>query len=56
MAFRNKDPKARTCDIFMCDKMRGAYCCRECQHFKKCANPCRNTPDKCGHYTHREAE
>lgn len=55
MAFRNKDPKARACKIFMCDRRRGSYCCRECKHLKKCKTPCNNTPDKCGFYTHMEA-
>lgn len=47
---KNRDPQARECGLFMCDRMRGAYCCRKCDRRRKCGNPCLNTPEKCGHY------
>lgn len=47
---KNADPAARECRIFMCDRRRGAYCCRKCKDREKCKNPCLNSPERCGAY------
>lgn len=38
----------RRCKNFNCDKMRGHYCCTDCDQRKSCANPCLNHPTRCG--------
>lgn len=50
----NKDPAARACAIFMCDKRKGAYCCRKCHLRQSCRNPCLNSPERCGQYKQEE--
>lgn len=40
--------KMRRCKNFNCDKMRGHYCCTDCDQRKSCANPCLNHPTRCG--------
>ena len=36
------------CKLFNCDKRHGNVFCQECRDRRNCANPCRNTPGKCG--------
>lgn len=50
MGWKNRDPLARECGLFYCDKKRGGYCCYKCVLRKRCKNHCKNSPDKCGKY------
>lgn len=40
--------KMRRCKQFNCDRMRGNYCCADCDQRDKCKNPCKNGPERCG--------
>lgn len=49
MSYRNPEPDGtHMCEIFMCDKRGGRYCCYYCGRREKCGNPCLNEPRKCG--------
>lgn len=37
------------CQIFNCDERHGNFCCAKCRDRKKCKNPCKNDPKKCGY-------
>lgn len=38
----------RMCKTFYCDLRGDRYCCRDCQKWSRCSNPCENHPSRCG--------
>lgn len=43
----NPDINSRRCKLFFCNRMRGAYCCNDCEHKRNCKNKCLNSQSKC---------
>ena len=41
------------CQRFHCDHMGNRICCAYCEKYRRCKNPCKNDPKKCGLAEHK---